>query len=73
MKQQYYASLIVGHCLATEIFIGKLPAIRGVWVIIALIGVHEMCGRIGRMHPNEGLATSLLAHDMATCPCPWIK
>ena len=26
--------LIVGHRLATKVFIGKLPATRGVWVII---------------------------------------
>ena len=25
---------IVGHCLVTKIFIGKLPTTRGVWVII---------------------------------------
>ena len=24
---------ICGHCLATIVFIGKLPATRGVWVI----------------------------------------
>ena len=27
-------SILVGHCLATTLFIGKLPAARGVWVII---------------------------------------
>ena len=27
--------LFVGHHLATKLFIGKLPANRGVWVIIA--------------------------------------
>ena len=26
--------IIVGHRLATKVFIGKLPATRGVWVII---------------------------------------
>ena len=25
---------IIGHCLAIKVFIGKLPATRGVWVII---------------------------------------
>ena len=25
-----------GHCLATKVFIGKLLATRGVWVIIGL-------------------------------------
>jgi hypothetical protein len=27
---------VVGHHLATKVFTGKLPAIRGVWVIIDL-------------------------------------
>ena len=26
--------ILVGHCLATKVFIGKLPATRGVWLII---------------------------------------
>ena len=29
-----YIRLLVGHCLATKVFIGKLPATGGVWVII---------------------------------------
>ena len=28
------ACVFVGHCLATKVFIGKLPATGGVWVII---------------------------------------
>ena len=30
----YICNNFVGHCLATKTFIGKLPATRGVWLII---------------------------------------
>ena len=26
-------TVLGGHCLATKVFIGKLPATKGVWVI----------------------------------------
>ena len=29
-----YVCVFVGCCLATKVFLGKLPATRGVWVII---------------------------------------
>ena len=29
-----YVCMFVGCCLATKVFIGKLPATRGVWVIV---------------------------------------
>ena len=29
-----YVQMLVGHCLATKVFIGKLPATREVWVIV---------------------------------------
>ena len=53
--------IIVGRCLATRVFIGKLLAARGVWVRVGkgvmgqqnscktLIGVHST---MHLMHPN---------------------
>ena len=32
--QWYVVLLFVGRCLATNVFIGKLPATGGMWVII---------------------------------------
>ena len=33
-EDMYNICIFVGHCLATKVFIGKLPATREVWVII---------------------------------------
>ena len=34
MQQPQSACMFVDRCLATKVFVGKLPATRGVWVII---------------------------------------
>ena len=34
IKIVYFVSVLVGRCLATKVFIGKLLATGGVWVIM---------------------------------------
>ena len=72
----------VGSYLATKVFIGKLPAIQGGWVIIrythdergsttndlTVIGVHLT---MHLMHPNHCQITIIYSADIARACSRW--
>ena len=76
-----YVSMFVGHRLATKLFIGKLPATRGVRVIIGygpmmrgVIGLQNSCSAFewGAFNHASHDAPQLRHYNYYVCMCIFV-